>query len=175
MAQHFLAFAPYLLLGLASYFLLGLDARLLLGFGRGRAQNDLHAGEDFQVVLGTPGGDHAPRVTRDNDAMKTTTETVDVLVAGGGTAGHIAAIQAARAGVTTSIIEAGQVFTIEPGIYFIPSLLDDLQAGPYSAAIDWRLVHALAELGGVRIEDDLFVTGGPDTVRNLTRESFGAA
>ncbi len=39
--------------------------------------------------------------------MKTVHETVDVVIAGGGTAGHIAALQAARAGIKTSVIEAG--------------------------------------------------------------------
>jgi pyruvate/2-oxoglutarate dehydrogenase complex dihydrolipoamide dehydrogenase (E3) component len=39
--------------------------------------------------------------------MKTINEKVDVVVAGGGTAGHVAAIQAARAGIMTSVIEAG--------------------------------------------------------------------
>ena len=39
--------------------------------------------------------------------MKTVNETVDVVIAGGGTAGHVAALQAARAGITTSVIEAG--------------------------------------------------------------------
>ena len=39
--------------------------------------------------------------------MKQRKESVDVLVAGGGTAGHVAALQAARAGARTSIIEAG--------------------------------------------------------------------
>ena len=37
--------------------------------------------------------------------MKTIREKVDVVVAGGGTAGHIAALQAAREGIRTSIIE----------------------------------------------------------------------
>ena len=39
--------------------------------------------------------------------MKTVNETVDVVIAGGGTAGHVAALQTARAGITTSVIEAG--------------------------------------------------------------------
>ena len=39
--------------------------------------------------------------------MKSIQESVDVLVAGGGTAGHVAALQAARAGVRVSVIEAG--------------------------------------------------------------------
>ncbi len=41
--------------------------------------------------------------------MKSVQETVDVMIAGGGTAGHVAAIQAARAGVKTSVIEAGSM------------------------------------------------------------------
>lgn len=41
--------------------------------------------------------------------MREIKEKVDVLVVGGGTAGHIAAIQAGRAGVRTSVIEAGQM------------------------------------------------------------------
>jgi Xaa-Pro dipeptidase len=69
----------------------------------------------------------------------------------------------------TAVIAENQVFTVEPGIYFIPMLLDPLRHGANAARVDWRLVDALATLGGVRIEDDLQVrAAGPP--RNLTRE-----
>jgi Xaa-Pro dipeptidase len=68
----------------------------------------------------------------------------------------------------TSMIEEGQVFTIEPGIYFIEGLLGDLRQTEVAQCIDWSLVDALAPLGGVRIEDDLHVGAG--RVRNFTRE-----
>ncbi len=70
----------------------------------------------------------------------------------------------------TSIIAEGQVFTIEPGIYFIDGLLQPLREGPHARDVDWKLVDELATLGGVRIEDDLVVTGGSAVTRNLTRE-----
>jgi Xaa-Pro dipeptidase len=70
----------------------------------------------------------------------------------------------------TSPIAEGQCFTIEPGVYFIEALLGPLRAGPSADGIDWKLVDELAALGGVRIEDDLVVTGGEATTRNLTRE-----
>ncbi len=70
----------------------------------------------------------------------------------------------------TSDVAIGQVFTIEPGIYFIEDLLAPLRASPEGAIVDWRIVDALSPLGGVRIEDDLHVTGGEAIVRNLTRE-----
>jgi Xaa-Pro dipeptidase len=70
----------------------------------------------------------------------------------------------------TSVITEGQVFTIEPGIYFIEGLLDKLRASEHAGMIDWALVRELAIMGGVRIEDDLVVTGGEAVTRNLTRE-----
>jgi Xaa-Pro dipeptidase len=70
----------------------------------------------------------------------------------------------------TSVITEGQVFTVEPGIYFIEGLLESLRASAHAGIVDWALVRELAVMGGVRIEDDLVVTGGDPVVRNLTRE-----
>jgi Xaa-Pro dipeptidase len=70
----------------------------------------------------------------------------------------------------TRDIEQGQVFTIEPGVYFIQGRLEPLAQGPHAAAVDWPLVRQLAALGGVRIEDDVHVIGGAAVHRNLTRE-----
>jgi Xaa-Pro dipeptidase len=70
----------------------------------------------------------------------------------------------------TADVTVGQVFTIEPGIYFIDALLSALRAKPAGKLVDWGLCDALAPLGGVRIEDDIHVVGGDAVVRNLTRE-----
>jgi len=72
----------------------------------------------------------------------------------------------------TTEIAAGQVFTIEPGIYFIEALLAPLRAHPGESIVDFVTVDALAPLGGVRIEDDVYVTAGEEVVRNLTREQL---
>jgi Xaa-Pro dipeptidase len=65
----------------------------------------------------------------------------------------------------TTNISVGQVFTIEPGFYFIDALL---QPALSEGDVDWTLIEALSPFGGVRIEDDLHV--GPSGIRNLTRE-----
>jgi Xaa-Pro dipeptidase len=74
----------------------------------------------------------------------------------------------------TSVIDVGQVFTIEPGVYFIEPLLAPLREKE-PAGIDWELVSELRALGGVRIEDDVVVLGGETKTRNLTREAFAGS
>jgi Xaa-Pro dipeptidase len=69
----------------------------------------------------------------------------------------------------TTTIAPGQVFSIEPGIYFIEGKLAELRAGPHAADVDWRLVEELAQFGGVRIEDDIHVLGEDTPAANLTR------
>jgi Xaa-Pro dipeptidase len=73
----------------------------------------------------------------------------------------------------TSAIEVGQVFTVEPGCYFIPALLDPLRADDRRVMLDWPLVDELAPFGGIRIEDDVVI--GATGVVNLTRQAFAAA
>lgn len=69
---------------------------------------------------------------------------------------------------TTRTIEKDQVFTVEPGIYFIEMLLRDHRSGAESGAFDWKLIDRLTPFGGIRIEDNVVVTAGGH--RNLTRE-----
>lgn len=72
----------------------------------------------------------------------------------------------------TSVIEVGQVFTIEPGIYIIDALLGPLQADERRDLVDWSAIADLRQFGGIRIEDNIVVEHAG--IRNLTREAFAA-
>ncbi len=74
---------------------------------------------------------------------------VDVLVVGGGTAGHVAAIQAARAGAKTLLVERGAQLggtTTTGGVAF-PGLFD-AWGKQIIAGIGWELVKESVELDG---------------------------
>ena len=66
-------------------------------------------------------------------------------------------------------IDENLVFTVEPGIYFIPVLLNQVRG---HKDINWSLVEQLIPYGGVRIEDNVLVE--TDGVRNFTRAEFKA-
>lgn len=56
-------------------------------------------------------------------------------------------------------LEPGFVVTVEPGLYFIPQLIDKWKtAGKFDPFIDYEKVEAYKGFGGVRIEDDVLVT-----------------
>jgi len=73
----------------------------------------------------------------------------------------------------TSVIEPGQVLTIEPGIYVIDALLAALRADDRRDLVDWAAIEELRPFGGIRIEDNVVVESRG--VRNLTREAFAQA
>ena len=73
----------------------------------------------------------------------------------------------------TRTLQPGMVVTIEPGLYFIDMLLDELKQKGLADAVDWARVDAFKPYGGIRIEDDVACTDAAPL--NLTREAFAAA
>jgi len=55
------------------------------------------------------------------------------------------------------------VTTVEPGVYFIPVILNDpANREKYRDCVNWELAERYYNLGGVRIEDNVLVTAdGP--------------
>jgi Xaa-Pro dipeptidase len=70
----------------------------------------------------------------------------------------------------TRVLEEDMVVTIEPGLYFIDMLLENLRGTPAEHHVNWRTVDALRHCGGIRIEDDVRVR--PDGAENLSRDAF---
>ncbi len=73
----------------------------------------------------------------------------------------------------TRTLGPGFVVTIEPGLYFIDTLLEKARASRLREHIDWRAVEHFKPYGGIRIEDDVACTEGEP--ENLTRDAFARA
>ena len=69
---------------------------------------------------------------------------------------------------TTRGIESDMVFTIEPGLYFIDSLLSDLKGTDKEKMVNWDKVSEFKPFGGIRIEDNIIVHR--ERNENMTRE-----
>ncbi len=65
------------------------------------------------------------------------------------------------------ILRPGYIVTVEPGLYFIPALLNDpARREKYRDCVNWPRAEECLGLGGVRIEDNILVTAGAP--ENLT-------
>ena len=60
-------------------------------------------------------------------------------------------------------LRPGMVVTVEPGLYFIPALIDRWESeGRHAHLIDYARVREFLPVHGIRIEDDVMITGeGP--------------
>lgn len=58
-------------------------------------------------------------------------------------------------------LRPGYVITVEPGLYFIPTLLNDpARRQRFHDCVDWDRLEPLMGIGGVRIEDNILITDG---------------
>ena len=69
---------------------------------------------------------------------------------------------------TSRIVEANQVFTIEPGLYFIDSLLAGVKQSKNADMINWANIGKFRPFGGIRIEDNVIVHQSHN--ENMTRD-----
>ncbi len=73
----------------------------------------------------------------------------------------------------TRVLEENMVLTVEPGLYVIDMLLENLRGTPAESHVNWDTVDWLRPFGGIRIEDNVRVL--TDGCENLTRDAFAAA
>jgi Xaa-Pro dipeptidase len=73
----------------------------------------------------------------------------------------------------TRVLEENMVLTIEPGLYVIDLLLENLRGTPAEAHVNWKTIDWLRPYGGIRIEDNVRVM--VNDRENLTRDAFAAA
>ena len=100
------------------------------------------------------GAESAPLLQRAEAADMDLTTPVDVLVVGGGTAGTIAALQAARIGAKTILVERGPQLggTMTTGGVAFPGLFD-AWGKQIIAGIGWELVQECVALDGGTLPD----------------------
>jgi len=72
----------------------------------------------------------------------------------------------------TRLLEVDQVLTIEPGLYVIDMLIENLAGSPGYDMINQDKLNWLRPYGGIRIEDNVRVL--KDGCENLTRDAFSA-
>ncbi len=70
----------------------------------------------------------------------------------------------------TRVLEEDMVLTIEPGLYVIDMLLEELRGSAAEHHVNWDTVDWLRPFGGIRIEDNVRVMAGGR--ENLTRDAF---
>ena len=73
----------------------------------------------------------------------------------------------------TRVLEENMTLTIEPGLYAIDMLLENLRGSPAEDHVLWDGADWLRPFGGIRIEDNVRVTA--DGCENMTRDAFTAA
>jgi Xaa-Pro aminopeptidase len=95
--------------------------------------------------------------------------------AGGYLPGRKPSTRSGLANLRTDLpLEPRYAMTIEPGVYFIPALLDDPEnRAKHGDAVAWDRVDALRGFGGIRIEDNVVVTdGAPEVVTAAVPKSL---
>ncbi|MCP5090211.1 MAG: Xaa-Pro dipeptidase [Gammaproteobacteria bacterium] len=70
----------------------------------------------------------------------------------------------------TRVLEENMVLTIEPGLYVIDMLLENLRGTPAEGHVNWKTIDWLRPYGGIRIEDNVRVL--VNDRENLTRDAF---